>query len=230
VLQALHHRLSELLIPSTAAVDSLLNDFSSIPAPTAEFLQEQEAVADVFGSLSIEDLRQRLSRHPHQSWVSTTTKMLNKASPTSLAVTLEQMRRASRLSLRACFEMEYYPHAQFLFVYLHRISFHSCSPMFSAMPLRVDSCESRCFAMQRSDYFPHLCSISSQCAGKCPIFSKEYDRYWLTRTTNLCGRRLRLLPTLPHISPPCTQTMVTLIYSNCCGDNFLLFLFGITGA
>lgn len=105
--QALHHRLGELLIPTAAAVDSLLNDFSSIPVPSPEFLKEQEAVADVFGCSSIEELRQRLSRHPHQSWVSSTTKMLDKASPTSLAVTLEQMRRASRLSLRACFEMEY---------------------------------------------------------------------------------------------------------------------------
>ena len=192
----------------------MLNEFSSIPSPTLEFLKEQEAVADVFGSSSIEDLRQRLSRHPHQSWVSSTTKMLNKASPTSLAVTLEQMRRASRLSLRACFEMEYYPHAQFLFVYLHRISFHSCSPMFSAMPLRVDSCESRCFAMQRSDYFPHLCSISSQCAGKCPIFSKEYDHYWLIRTTSLYGKPLRLPLMLPHISRPCMRTTVTPICSN----------------
>lgn len=106
-IPALHHRLSELLIPSAAAVDSLLNDFSSIPSPTREFLKEQDAVADVFGSSSIEDLRQRLSRHPHQSWVSSTTKMLDKASPTSLAVTFEQMRRACRLSLRSCFEMDY---------------------------------------------------------------------------------------------------------------------------
>jgi hypothetical protein len=107
MLEALHHRLSELLMPTAAAVDSLLNDFSSVPAPTPEFLKEQEAVADVFGSSSIEDLRQRLSRHPYQSWVLSTSKMLDKASPTSLAVTLEQMRRASRLSLRACFETEY---------------------------------------------------------------------------------------------------------------------------
>jgi enoyl-CoA hydratase/carnithine racemase len=84
----------------------MLNDFSSIPSPTPEFRKEQEAVADVFAASSIDDLRQRLARHPHQNWASSTTKMLDKASPTSLAVTLEQMRRASRLSLRACFEME----------------------------------------------------------------------------------------------------------------------------
>ncbi len=105
-------------MPTAAAVDSLLNDFSSVPAPTPEFLKEQEAVADVFGSSSIEDLRQRLSRHPYQSWVLSTSKMLDKASPTSLAVTLEQMRRASRLSLRACFEMEYGPDAPFPFLFV----------------------------------------------------------------------------------------------------------------
>lgn len=105
--QALHHRLSELLVPSAAAVDSLLNEFSSVPTPAPQFLKEQDAVADVFGSSTIEELRQRLSRHPYQNWVMSTTKMLDKASPTSLAVTLEQMRRASRISLRACFEMEY---------------------------------------------------------------------------------------------------------------------------
>jgi enoyl-CoA hydratase/carnithine racemase len=134
--QALHHRLSELLIPTAAAVDSLLNDFSSIPVPTPEFLKEQEAVADVFGCSSIEELRQRLSRHPHQSWVSSTTKMLDKASPTSLAVTLEQMRRASRLSVRACFEMEYESHFSL---------FPSCLiPLLlstSAIPSHVGSCE-----------------------------------------------------------------------------------------
>ena len=105
--QALHHRLSELLVPSAAAVDSLLNEFSSVPTPAPQVLKEQDAVADVFGSSTIEELRQRLSRHPYQNWVMSTTKMLDKASPTSLAVTLEQMRRASRISLRACFEMEY---------------------------------------------------------------------------------------------------------------------------
>ena len=98
-----------------------------------------------------------------------------------------------------------------------------------AIPLRVDSCEGICCPMLRSDYFLHLV-YNSHCAGKRLIFSKEYDHYWLIRTTSLYGKPLRLPLMLPHISRPCMRTTVTPICSNFGCYKFAIGeLLGITG-
>lgn len=96
----------------SSGVEAVLSKIAATPPRRTETLSQLQALADrCFGSFDIEEILDSLQDQSSDSGfgelASETSQTIRKRSPTSVLVTLEQLRRGKELSLRECLIMEY---------------------------------------------------------------------------------------------------------------------------
>ncbi|KAI9015239.1 ClpP/crotonase-like domain-containing protein [Phycomyces nitens] len=107
-LEALEKRLSEIDNPTHDIVNTAIEEFSAELDQEPNFSmagdirsaidRQYDTVEEIIGSLEKED----------SAWGAATLKLLNKMSPTSLKVTLQQLRNGASLSIAQSFKMEFH--------------------------------------------------------------------------------------------------------------------------
>ncbi|KAG2232708.1 ClpP/crotonase-like domain-containing protein [Thamnidium elegans] len=116
-LAALESRLSELDNATHDMVNSAIEEFSAEleNEPTFSLTGETRAAIDrCFKYDTMAEIMTALTKEPETAWTKETIAALNKMSPTSLKVTLQQLRNGATLSLAQCFKMEYHLVQKFL--------------------------------------------------------------------------------------------------------------------
>jgi enoyl-CoA hydratase len=86
-------------------IDRLLADFA-VPAEAAPLVELRPAIDRCFAADSIEDIMSALEREPGD-WARAALDSLAKASPTSLKVTLLQLKTGARFDVEAALQLEY---------------------------------------------------------------------------------------------------------------------------
>jgi 3-hydroxyisobutyryl-CoA hydrolase len=110
-LPALEARLAELENPSHDVVNQAIEEFSGEMESEPAFSlggETRAAIDRCFKYDTVEEIIQALEKEPESAWQKETLKFLNSMSPTSLKVTLQQIRNGATLSLGQCFKMEYH--------------------------------------------------------------------------------------------------------------------------
>ena len=116
-LPALESRLSELDNATPDMINSAIEEFSAEleNEPTFSLTGEtRQAIDRCFKYDTIKEILKAVEKEPETEWRTETLKALNSMSPTSLKVTLQQIRNGSTLSLAQCFKMEYHLVQKFL--------------------------------------------------------------------------------------------------------------------
>ena len=90
------------------SVDEILNRFHSPPKHHDEWMQHTQTIATCFQGNDVHTIFGRLQHHTKdEAWAHNTLENLKKKSPTSLSVTLQQLRYALDLNLADCLKMDY---------------------------------------------------------------------------------------------------------------------------
>lgn len=115
-LSALEDRLSELDLLDHDVVNQALEEFSSEPNTEPFILDSFRNIIDrCFKHNSVKEIISALEKEEtEKEWVESTIKLLRSASPTSLIITREQLRRGKSLSMAQCLNLEYHLAKQFL--------------------------------------------------------------------------------------------------------------------
>ncbi|KAI7890271.1 ClpP/crotonase-like domain-containing protein [Mucor mucedo] len=116
-LPALESRLSELDGANHEMINSAIEEFSAELENEPSFSLTGEtrlAIDRCFKYDHVEQIVAAVEKEEESEWKTETLKALNKMSPTSLKVTLQQLRNGSTLSLAQCFKMEYHLVQKFL--------------------------------------------------------------------------------------------------------------------
>jgi 3-hydroxyisobutyryl-CoA hydrolase len=116
-LPALEQRLSELDHANHDMVNSAIEEFSAEleNEPTFTLTGEtRQAIDRCFKYDTMGEILSAVEKEPETAWRQETLKALNAMSPTSLKVTLQQIRNGSTLSLAQCFKMEFHLVQKFL--------------------------------------------------------------------------------------------------------------------
>ncbi|HEX7066277.1 MAG TPA: enoyl-CoA hydratase/isomerase family protein [Bacillales bacterium] len=96
--------------PETAneQLSKLLDTFCVAPNPTCELAERQVEIDRYFSKETVEEILESLSQAAAEGneWASAVKEEMLKKSPTSLKVTLEQLKKGKGQSLEACFAME----------------------------------------------------------------------------------------------------------------------------
>ncbi|KAF7726241.1 hypothetical protein EC973_008951 [Apophysomyces ossiformis] len=115
-LEALEARIAEIENPSHDVINGAIEEFS------AELEQEpgfslsgdiRAAIDRCFKYDTVEEIVAAVEKEDSE-WGKETLKLLNSMSPTSLKVTLHQLRTGAALSIKQCFKMEYHLVQKFL--------------------------------------------------------------------------------------------------------------------
>lgn len=116
-LPALESRLSELDNATHDMINSAIEEFSAEleNEPTFSLTGDTRAAIDrCFKYDTMAEIMAALAKEPETAWTKETIAALTKVSPTSLKVTLQQLRNGATLSLAQCFKMEYHLVQKFL--------------------------------------------------------------------------------------------------------------------
>eukprot|EP00080_Pristionchus_pacificus_P003296 PDM63316.1 hypothetical protein PRIPAC_50531 [Pristionchus pacificus] len=105
-IPALEKELLDLDHPTDALVDVTIRKFQ--PKDMAPFSLEEKlpTIRELFHARTIEEIVANLEKHGDE-WAKKTVATLNKMSPTSLKLTMQQIERGARTSYAKCFTMEY---------------------------------------------------------------------------------------------------------------------------
>jgi enoyl-CoA hydratase len=96
--------LVEVALPTETDITNTINNFS-IPVPQSALLEHQHEIECCFSYSTIEEIIQSLENYG-SAWCMKTADILKTKSPTSLKVTLQQLRRGKDLDFDACMKME----------------------------------------------------------------------------------------------------------------------------
>lgn len=116
-LPALEARLSELDNANHEMINSAIEEFSAELDNEPAFSlsgETRKAIDRCFKYDTVGEIVAAVEKEPESDWRKETLKALNNMSPTSLKVTLQQIRNGSTLSLAQCFKMEYHLVQKFL--------------------------------------------------------------------------------------------------------------------
>lgn len=107
-LQALEDRLSELETSDHEVINAAIEDFVGEISSNNSSLQgdTRRAIDRCFRFNSVDEIIQALGKE-ETDWAKTTTDTLLRMSPTSLKVTLQQLRKGKQLGIADCFKMEF---------------------------------------------------------------------------------------------------------------------------
>lgn len=94
-------------------VKTLLSQFQQKQGLTSNLAQHRQMITDVFSQPSVETICVALEQDP-SPWAQQTLALLKSKSPTSLKVTLEQLKRSHGLSMRDTMQLEYRLAARFM--------------------------------------------------------------------------------------------------------------------
>ena len=103
-LPLLRKRLSELSSSNTRTIADAINEFSTTSRDFS-LNAHRPAIDRCFGQRSVEDIVKALEKEK-TTWADEALSMMRKASPTSLKVTFEQVRRGRTMGFEECFVME----------------------------------------------------------------------------------------------------------------------------
>ncbi|KAI9272547.1 ClpP/crotonase-like domain-containing protein [Sporodiniella umbellata] len=116
-LPELEARLAELDTPTHAVINRAIEEFSASMADVPAYSlagSVREAIDRCFKYDTVEAILQALEKEEPTEWTQETLKALKSMSPTSLKVSLLQIRSGKALSLAQCFKMEYHLVQKFL--------------------------------------------------------------------------------------------------------------------
>jgi 3-hydroxyisobutyryl-CoA hydrolase len=116
-IAALEARLSELDHATHDMVNQAIEEFSAELENEPKFSlsgETRQAIDRCFKYDTVGEIIAALEKETETEWTKETLKLLNSMSPTSLKVTLQQIRNGSTLSLAQCFKMEYHLVQKFL--------------------------------------------------------------------------------------------------------------------
>lgn len=116
-LAALEARLAELDNATHDMVNQAIEEFSAELDNESTFTlsgEIRQAIDRCFKYDTVGEIVAALEKEPETEWTKGTLKLLNSMSPTSLKITLQQLRNGSTLSLAQCFKMEYHLVQKFL--------------------------------------------------------------------------------------------------------------------
>ncbi|CAO3652031.1 unnamed protein product [Cunninghamella echinulata] len=125
-LPALEARLAELDNPTHDMVNNVIDEFAGELDETTDIFSLggsiRQAIDQCFKSDKMNDIVQAVTKLSEQdagdakitAWAKETVKYLNAMSPTSLKVTLQQIRSGATLTIGQCFKMEYHLVQKFL--------------------------------------------------------------------------------------------------------------------
>lgn len=116
-LSALEARLAELEEPTHDMVNQAIEEFSAELEAEPTFSLGgpiRQAIDRCFKYDTIEEIIKALEKDEQTEWAQETLKLLRSMSPTSLKVTIQQIRNGSTLSISQCFKMEYHLVQKFL--------------------------------------------------------------------------------------------------------------------
>jgi enoyl-CoA hydratase len=91
--------------PHTIATN-IIKNYSAITAP-APLEEYRELIDQCFAFNTVEEIVLALQQHPDNEWCAKTLQTLLKVSPTSLKITLQQLRNAAQLDFDECLKMDY---------------------------------------------------------------------------------------------------------------------------
>lgn len=97
---------------ANACVDQILHDIGIAP-DIAPLLQHQTQIAEYFATDQVEEIIAKLSADD-SDWAKNTWYMLTRRSPTSLKVTLQQLRQMRQADLQTCLQLDYILAQRFL--------------------------------------------------------------------------------------------------------------------
>jgi 3-hydroxyisobutyryl-CoA hydrolase len=116
-LPALEARLAELDHATYDMVNSAIEEFSAELENEPAFSlagETRQAIDRCFKYDTVGEIMAALEKEPQTAWTEETIKLMKKMSPTSLKVTLQQLRNGATLSLAQCLKMEYHLVQKFL--------------------------------------------------------------------------------------------------------------------
>ncbi|KAG0246288.1 ClpP/crotonase-like domain-containing protein [Mortierella sp. GBAus27b] len=115
-LAALEERLSELETDNHDVINMAIEDFVSEPIPDHKYYlsENRNAIDRCFRFNTIEEIVEALEQE-NTPFAAKTLETLRGVSPTSLKVTLQQLREGANLGIADCFRMEHQLARQFLF-------------------------------------------------------------------------------------------------------------------
>lgn len=116
-LPALEARLAELDHATHDMVNSAIEEFSAELDTESHFSltgETRQAIDRCFKYDTVGEIMAALEKEPQTAWTEETIKLMKKMSPTSLKVTLQQLRNGATLSLAQCLKMEYHLVQKFL--------------------------------------------------------------------------------------------------------------------
>lgn len=116
-LPALEARLAELDHATHDMVNSAIEEFSAELDTESHFSltgETHQAIDRCFKYDTVGEIMAALEKEPQTAWTEETIKLMKKMSPTSLKVTLQQLRNGATLSLAQCLKMEYHLVQKFL--------------------------------------------------------------------------------------------------------------------
>ena len=96
----------ENALHTTGALDTLIANFSA-PPPTGKIADLRAAIDRCFSAGSLEEIIARLQNDDMQPFGSDTAKLLRTKSPTSLKITLRQLREGAKLEFEDCMKLEF---------------------------------------------------------------------------------------------------------------------------
>jgi enoyl-CoA hydratase/carnithine racemase len=106
-----HHSQEQLMtklvdtkIENNAAVKSIVNPWC-VPVPKSSLLNHQHEIQACFSKDTVEEIINTLEVY-NNDWCKKTAEILKKKSPTSLKVTLKELRKGKNLEFDACMKME----------------------------------------------------------------------------------------------------------------------------
>ncbi|KAJ2958106.1 hypothetical protein NQZ79_g6272 [Umbelopsis isabellina] len=107
-LQALETRLSELETKNPDVINNAIEEFTEVESAKSFILDAdiRKSIDRIFKKKAVEDIMAALEKDDSQ-WAKETKETLQKMSPSSLKITLEQIRKGADKSISECFQMEY---------------------------------------------------------------------------------------------------------------------------
>lgn len=93
---------------NSADIDKTLYKYSSLSKDTSEFVLQPhlKQIEKAFAGESVEEIVKNLHAEGSE-WAMSTLKLISKMSPTSLKITLHQLRLGKTMNLRECLQMEF---------------------------------------------------------------------------------------------------------------------------
>ncbi|KAI9485455.1 MAG: ClpP/crotonase-like domain-containing protein [Benjaminiella poitrasii] len=114
-LPALEARLAELDHATHDIINNAIEEFSEdISEPFSLAGETRKAIDRCFKYDSVSEIMKQLEKEDESDWKHEALKLMQAVSPTSLKVTLQQLRNGATLSLGQCFKMEYHLVQKFL--------------------------------------------------------------------------------------------------------------------